>query len=190
MRHLREFGFGKKQAMQGFVNEEFLAIVRHFDNTIEKHDGILSPNHFFRLPSFNLSWACAAGFRFAHDDPEIKEILRLNTELLEAVHLNNPIETFPILKKILPSVFNYNDLYTVNRTIQEFIRVQYYKVHPLLEFWTASSFVLYDFEQGLVGKVKEKGTYKEEAECFLDAFLKTMESPEGAESPEIFTGSS
>ena len=124
MRHLRDFGFGKKQVMQGFVNEEFDAIARQFDITIEKHGGILSPNTFFQLPSFNLAWASAAGFRFDHDDAKIKELLKLNSELLQAIRINNPGEAFPILKKILPSVFGYDDLYRVNHTIQQFIRVK------------------------------------------------------------------
>ena len=47
-----------------------------------------------------------------------------------------------------------------------------------------------DFDQGLVENVKDKGAYKEGAESFVDVFLKTMESPQGAESPEIFTGRS
>ena len=125
MRHLKDFGFGKKQAMQGFVNEEMDAIIRQLDDSIEERGGVLSPNALFQLPSFNLAWASAAGFRFDHNDAKIKELLRLNSELIKAVRVNNPGEAFPILKKIFPSAFGYKELFRVNRTIQEFIRVKH-----------------------------------------------------------------
>ena len=107
--------------MQGFVIEEFDAILSTFENKIEKHGIVLSPSTFFLLPSFNL--ASASVFRFEHNDPKIKEMLRLHTKVIQAVRFDNLAEAFPVLKKILPSVFSYDRRIRMNRTIQQFIRV-------------------------------------------------------------------
>ena len=123
MRHLRAFGFGKNQAMQGFVNEEFDAIVSQLEAVIEQHGGVLSPTQMFQLPTLNLAWASTAGFRFEHDDPIIKKLLALNSEYLKAIRVVDISEAFPVLKKVWPSKFNYNDIYSIKHTMEGFLKV-------------------------------------------------------------------
>ena len=129
MRHLKAFGFGKKQTMQRFVNEEFDVIDSQVERAIQEQGGVLAPIKLFQLPSLNLAWASAAGFRFEHDDPKIKKLLALNTELFQAIRIDDLSEAFPIFKKIWPSKFNYKDIYRCKHTIEDFVKVYF----PLLK---------------------------------------------------------
>ena len=105
--NLREFGFGKKHAMQGFVNEEMEVIASYFERAIENDGGLLSPNNLFHLSSLNLALILSAGIRFSNDDATMKEILRINSEFVKNIRVSGGIlATYPWLKRVLPWCFN------------------------------------------------------------------------------------
>jgi methyl farnesoate epoxidase/farnesoate epoxidase len=75
LRHLKDFGFGKK-TMESVIQEEVSDLIERFKETAGKP---ISTENAFNAAILNAIWSIIAGDRFKQDDPELMKAIRLLT---------------------------------------------------------------------------------------------------------------
>ena len=84
MKHLKNFGFGKKD-FEGVISEQAMELV----NYLEKNEGrMMMNNSVFSTSAVNLIWSLIGGYSFSREDPEIKG--RTQSYLLELKLFHHP----------------------------------------------------------------------------------------------------
>ena len=68
MKHLRNFGFGKRD-FQGVMVDQAMELVGHLE-TMEGR--VMINNGLFSTSAVNLIWSLIAGYSFKRDDAEVK----------------------------------------------------------------------------------------------------------------------
>jgi methyl farnesoate epoxidase/farnesoate epoxidase len=165
MRHLRDFGFGKKYFQQRFLDTEMDELTRTLDLAIEQNKGFVEPQNLFRIPSINIAWASAAGSRFDHKDPKIIKLVNLMADFTQNAKIMEGVAAaYPILLKWFPKFFTISKLSSIDDEIHAFLK-------------------------GLVNDIRERGTYKTEPDSFIEAFLQHSESDKisSPEDREVFS---
>lgn len=75
LRHLRDFGFGRK-SMEAIIAEEALELT----DRLKAHEGKpISTDNAFNAAIINALWSLLTGDRFKQDDPELAHALQLLT---------------------------------------------------------------------------------------------------------------
>nr|CAD7407115.1 unnamed protein product [Timema poppensis] len=117
LRHLREFGFGKK-SMESVMHQEVDELSAHL-----KSSEITEVFGLFNIPVLNVLWCIMAGKRFSHDDKEFKDILE---RLFEAFRSGNPsggiINMIPALRHIMPKSSGYSIIKETNTSSQQLLK--------------------------------------------------------------------
>ena len=102
LRHLRDFGFGKK-SMGDIIAEEVEDAIQEMSRNVT-----FQANGMFAISTLNVLWGMIAGTRYARDDAQLKPILQ---RLKKVFRSGNPsggiIQAFPILKRIIPGLIGH-----------------------------------------------------------------------------------
>nr|CAD7408709.1 unnamed protein product [Timema poppensis] len=143
VRHLREFGIGKK-SMEGIIYEEVENLMKNLKKTKNIQVG-----GYFNIAVVNVLWAVMAGKRFAHDD---KEFVKLTRGLFRMFRAGNAaggiMDLFPLLRYVAPSLGGYKEMKEATNDIYGFFKVLFKnKVAQWLD-----NFIIKEID-----KTKEKG---------------------------------
>lgn len=117
LRHLRDFGFGKR-SMEEFIMEEI-------EDTIKEitQKEIVQVTGLFSIATLNVLWRMIAGARYERDDAEL---LLLLEKLRYQFRSGNPgggiFGLLPILTKIFPVLSGYTKMLSILSDLQEFFR--------------------------------------------------------------------
>nr|CAD7571450.1 unnamed protein product [Timema californicum] len=118
VRHLREFGIGKK-SMEGIIYEEVENLMKNLKKT-----KTIQVGGYFNIAVVNVLWAVMAGKRFAHDD---KEFVKLTRGLFRMFRAGNAaggiMDLFPLLRYVAPSLGGYKEMKEATNDIYGFFKV-------------------------------------------------------------------
>ncbi|CAH0546161.1 unnamed protein product [Brassicogethes aeneus] len=122
LRHLREFGFGRK-SMSSMIEEEAAHMVEYLKETILHHDSVVfSIETIFNVPVLNTLWKIIAGIRYHPDDERVKHLMAIMSKLFGTVDMSGALfSRFPILKYIAPEMSGYNLMVDMHAQIYEVI---------------------------------------------------------------------
>lgn len=127
LRHLREFGFGRRTMAQ-LVEDEAVELVNVFIKKFkdkEENEGIIiQMNDAFGVSVLNTLWSMLAGIRYSHEDKELKTLQNLLTELFASIDMVGALfSQFPILQFIAPEVSGYKQFIHIHQEIWHFLKV-------------------------------------------------------------------
>lgn len=80
LRTLRDFGFAKRTS-EGIIMEEVKDLIARLKTMTGKP---ISTHNFFNTSVLNVIWSIVAGERYAHDDPAMKELIKVFTEFFDS----------------------------------------------------------------------------------------------------------
>lgn len=108
LRHLREFGFGRK-SMSLLIEDETRELVGYVLQKIQDRDSVVfEMTSFFNVPVLNTLWRMLAGSRYNKEDAKMAELISILTQLFGAVSMvGAPFSHFPILKYLAPELSGY-----------------------------------------------------------------------------------
>ncbi|CAH0545699.1 unnamed protein product [Brassicogethes aeneus] len=122
LRHLREFGFGRK-TMSSMIEDEAAHLVTYLKETIVKNDSVVfNVETLFNVPILNTIWKMMAGVRYHPDDKNMQELLAIMAKLFGTVDMTGALfSRFPILKYIAPEMSGYNIMVELHVRMYEVI---------------------------------------------------------------------
>nr|CAD7392258.1 unnamed protein product [Timema cristinae] len=127
VRHLREFGIGKK-SMEGIIYEEVENLMKDLKKT-----KTIQVGGYFNIPVVNVLWAVVAGKRFDHNDKEFVKLVRGLFRMFRAGNAAGGImDLFPLLRYVAPSLGGYKEMKEATHDIYEFFKVELEEVNPYL----------------------------------------------------------
>ncbi|XP_065352558.1 uncharacterized protein LOC135947516 [Cloeon dipterum] len=160
LRHLRDFGFGKK-SMEGCINEEISTLMDNLNRRISdakdtmKSEGIKIAD-LFPVSVINILWAIMAGVRHSHDDEHFKALMHSVNEFFRNGNPSGGIMVMPILR-FLPII---NAGYKRQLESAEMLKI---------------------FIQKTIDE--HKATYQDDSmRDFIDVFIKEMKENENIEN--------
>lgn len=123
LRHLREFGFGRR-TMAAMVEEESEDLVRMFMDKIKPaQSAIVSMKDVFGVSVLNTLWTMMANNRYNPEDKEMKTLQNLLTDLFEHIDMVGALfSQFPFLRYVAPEFSGYNLFLNTHVKIWEFLR--------------------------------------------------------------------
>lgn len=126
LRHLREFGFGKR-TMAELVQEEAVQLVEDFKMQIAKSkDGkgeIFAMRDAFSVGVLNTLWSMMASKRYNADDKELKDLQALLTELFANIDMVGALfSQFPVLRYIAPEASGYKSFVKIHQQVWAFLK--------------------------------------------------------------------
>lgn len=117
LRHLRDFGFGKR-SMEEFIMEEIEDTIKEITQT-----EIMQVTGLFTIATLNVLWRMIAGARYARDDAEMLMLLeKLRLLFRSGSAVGDIAGAFPILTKIAPVFSGYALMMSTTSDLQEFFR--------------------------------------------------------------------
>lgn len=134
MRHLRDFGFGKR-TMSELVQDEALQLVRFFQQELEKSGNsvvegvegggtVIAMRDVFSVYVLNTLWSMLAGIRYSPDDQELKQLQSLLTELFAHIDMVGALfSQFPFLRYVAPEKSGYKQFVSIHQQVWRFLRV-------------------------------------------------------------------
>jgi len=164
LRHLRDFGFGKK-SMEGLIQEEIATLIENLNKRISgskniQEDGILIKD-LFPVSVINILWTIMAGVRYDHNNESFQTLMYNVNEFFRNGSPTGGIMAMPILRFV------------------PIINGPYKKQLVSVE-------VLQKFIQNSIDE--HKSTYQEDnMRDFLDVFIREMKTRENDEN-STFTG--
>lgn len=162
-RTLREFGFGKRHTMQSAVEEEVQELIQEIGNIAGENGGCMKIRTVFVISVLNVLWCCVAGKRYAHNDPVLVKLMKMNFEVTKSTTFTEPLQTIaPWIKHVFPWL------------VKEDLRQRAYDS-------------CHEFTKQLVDERKATGDYLKEPQSYIDVFLKKIEENENNEK-SIYTG--
>lgn len=128
LRHLREFGFGKR-TMAELVQEEAVQLVDDFKEQIAKSkDGkgeIFAMRDAFSVGVLNTLWSMMASKRYNADDKELKDLQALLTELFANIDMVGALfSQFPVLRYIAPEASGYKSFVNIHQQVWAFLKAE------------------------------------------------------------------
>lgn len=124
IRTLRDFGFGKKNSMNGVMQEEVDELMSTIKGGVL--DGLgeweVDP-HLLASSAINVLWSLVAGYRFSLEDKNLQEAVRLNDDILFACGLSNRYTAFPWVKTLFPKLSKHEEHLKCYAEMQKFLRV-------------------------------------------------------------------
>ncbi|XP_069672280.1 methyl farnesoate epoxidase-like [Periplaneta americana] len=128
LRHLRDFGFGKK-SMEGFILDEVEDILLHM-----KDLKVMQVTGLFTVSALNVLWGMIAGIRYERNDERLQDLLKKLTEVFRAGNPTGPLTNiFPILKWIAPGLLGHTKTMDTLKSLQEFFRQSIREHHKSLD---------------------------------------------------------
>lgn len=117
LKQLKNFGFGKRDLETAIWKEadEFV------DYMLSLGDEVRIESSLFALPVLNVLWSIVAGHSFDRKDPEIHELLELNTFAFSS-KIYFIVLHAPWIRHVLPSLTGYNKMLSAVNISKEQIR--------------------------------------------------------------------
>jgi len=131
MRHLREFGFGRK-TMSELVQEEAVQLVKMFESKLEKEScsmngmtgAIVPMRDAFSVYVLNTLWSMLASIRYSPEDRELKSLQELLTELFANIDMVGALfSQFPFLRYVAPEKSGYKQFVSIHERVWKFLKV-------------------------------------------------------------------
>jgi len=128
LRHLREFGFGKR-TMAELVQEEAVQLVEDFKEKIarsRKGTGeVFEMRDAFSVGVLNTLWSMMASRRYDADDKELKDLQALLTELFANIDMVGALfSQFPFLRYIAPEASGYKSFVNIHQRVWTFLKAE------------------------------------------------------------------
>lgn len=128
LRHLREFGFGKR-TMAELVQEEAVQLVEDFKEKISKSkDGkgrVFEMRDAFNVGVLNTLWSMMASRRYEKEDKELKDLQALLTELFANIDMVGALfSQFPVLRYIAPESSGYTSFVNIHQRVWAFLKAE------------------------------------------------------------------
>lgn len=128
LRHLREFGFGKR-TMAELVQEEAVQLVDDFKEKIRNSKngtgGVFAMRDAFSVGVLNTLWSMMASKRYDADDKELKDLQALLTELFANIDMVGALfSQFPFLRFIAPEASGYKSFVRIHQRVWEFLKIE------------------------------------------------------------------
>ncbi|XP_065199572.1 probable cytochrome P450 303a1 [Planococcus citri] len=129
MRHLREFGFGKK-TMSDLVQTEAASLVEMFDQKLkleaDKKGGVVVPmRDAFSVYVLNTLWSMLASIRYSPEDRELKSLQSLLTELFANIDMVGALfSQFPFLRYVAPEKSGYKSFVNIHEKVWKFLKAE------------------------------------------------------------------
>ncbi|KAK9712229.1 Cytochrome P450 [Popillia japonica] len=123
VRHLREFGFGRRN-MSAMIEDEAQLMVEHFkENIVEKNGyGIVQMDKVGGIHILNTLWTMLAGVRYSPEDKEVNRLQSHLNELFKNADMVGALfSQFPILRFIAPNFSGYNLYMDSHKPLWKFI---------------------------------------------------------------------
>lgn len=126
LRHLREFGFGKR-TMAELVQEEAVQLVEVFKEKIARSKNgkgeIFGMRDAFSVGVLNTLWSMMASKRYEADDKELKDLQALLTELFANIDMVGALfSQFPFLRYIAPEASGYKSFVKIHQRVWTFLK--------------------------------------------------------------------
>ncbi|CAK1588382.1 unnamed protein product [Parnassius mnemosyne] len=124
IKHLKEFGFGRKGMGEIAHNEACYMIndVKEILNSGDNKNCIYMHN-FFNTYILNTLWTMMAGIRYQASDPQLKLLQDLMFDLFRAVDMVGAVFShFPILSIIAPTLSGYKEFIRIHKRLWKFLR--------------------------------------------------------------------
>ncbi|CAL8110137.1 unnamed protein product [Orchesella dallaii] len=102
LRHLRDFGFGKR-SMENLVMDEVTELIKGFRRDSKKP---ISTQTRFNVAVLNSLWSIVAGERYSHDDPILQEIIK---SIHRSLEFRGLVFFFPWLKDWFPKLSGWEE---------------------------------------------------------------------------------
>ncbi|KAJ4434996.1 hypothetical protein ANN_23568 [Periplaneta americana] len=116
LRHLRDFGFGKK-SMEGFILDEVEDTLSYM-----KELKVMQVTGLFSVPTLNVLWGMIAGTRYDRNDERLKDLLnRLTMNFRSGNPTGGIINIFPILMTIAPGLSGFTKFKETLVNLQNYI---------------------------------------------------------------------
>lgn len=129
LRHLREFGFGKR-TMAELVQEEAMQLVDDFRAQISRSGGdgrgaVFAMRDAFSVGVLNTLWSMMASRRYEPDDRELKDLQALLTELFANIDMVGALfSQFPFLRYVAPEASGYRSFVNIHQRVWAFLRAE------------------------------------------------------------------
>ncbi|KAK4873532.1 hypothetical protein RN001_015561 [Aquatica leii] len=123
LRHLRDFGFGKRN-MSDMIEEEAFTMIQRIKKKIDSNAGVcvLRMDDIFGVHVLNALWTMMTGNKYSPEDKEIKTLQTILTDLFAAVHMDGaPFSHYPVLRHLAPDYSGYNMYVNVHKRMWSFI---------------------------------------------------------------------
>lgn len=173
IRHLKDFGFGKKSA-EGVILEETEELVKEI-----KEKKVVQVAGLFSVATINVLWSMIAGTRYAHDDPDFKSLLhKLDFLFRSGSASGNLAAIFPVLKKIAPGLCGHQKMMESFNELRNFFRKTIHEHKLMLEENNPRDFMDVFLRQMEAENAGENSTFTEEGLIILclDLFSAGAES--------------
>ncbi|KAK7571915.1 hypothetical protein V9T40_014387 [Parthenolecanium corni] len=132
MRHLREFGFGKR-TMSELVEAEALQLLKMFEEKMKtdpsEFDGvkgtIVPMRDAFSVYVLNTLWSMLASIRYSPEDGELKTLQALLTELFASIDMVGALfSQFPFLRYVAPEKSGYKQFISIHQRVWKFLKAE------------------------------------------------------------------
>lgn len=123
VRHLREFGFGRRN-MSAMIEDEAQLMVDHFKGKIIKGQdfGIVQMDKIGGIHILNTLWMMLAGIRYSPEDKEVNTLQANLNELFKNADMVGALfSQFPILRILAPDFSGYNLYMKSHEPLWDFI---------------------------------------------------------------------
>ncbi|XP_050424156.1 probable cytochrome P450 303a1 [Adelges cooleyi] len=126
LRHLREFGFGKR-TMAELVQEEAVQLVEMFKEKIANSKNgrskIFAMRDAFSVGVLNTLWSMMASKRYDPEDKELKDLQALLTDLFANIDMVGTLfSQFPFLRYVAPDASGYTSFVNIHQRVWAFLR--------------------------------------------------------------------
>jgi len=104
LRTLRDFGFGKQNSQETFIEEELSHLMERLDEQrAHNGDNIVCMKKFFSVSALNIIWSLIAGVRFSHDDKQLQKLVHLMSNIVQLLAVGSDImAAYTFLRHIVP----------------------------------------------------------------------------------------
>lgn len=128
LRHLREFGFGKR-TMAELVQEEAVELVDTFKAKIAKSSNgkgqVIAMRDAFSVGVLNTLWSMMASKRYDIEDKELQDLQGLLTELFANIDMVGALfSQFPFLRYVAPEASGYKSFVEIHQRVWTFLKAE------------------------------------------------------------------
>ncbi|KAI9553139.1 hypothetical protein GHT06_021032 [Daphnia sinensis] len=164
MRHLRDLGFGKT-SIEDQMMGELGDLIKDIENKCQSNlKRIVDFKGIFQVSVINILWAIIAGERFQRNDPKFQQLLTANELIFRAGNIVRG--SIPIPALVLKHF----------RFVREFIGIKTELIEPI-----------HKFIQGTIEDHQHRNLAEEDADNFIDVYLKEMNKQKADNPSTNFT---
>ncbi|ODM90420.1 Methyl farnesoate epoxidase [Orchesella cincta] len=157
LRGLKQFGFGKRNAMISTIQNELPDVVEELKRSIKEGNGIHDFDGYFALSFLNVLWTMLAGRRYKHSDPKLKGLIKsMRIMMATANASSNILMAYPQMK-------------------------DWFRDWTGLTMQQKGSDEMIAFAKEFIDDRKKLGLYKTNPENMVDEFLREIDAHKGDE---------